>query len=50
VQGLSSDCADVSPYAAELAVAMRGETLPAQEAGCGFRVPTLAAIRRREAR
>jgi hypothetical protein len=41
-------CSHVSPYAAELARAMGGEAL--QEPNqCGFRVPTLAALRRREA-
>jgi hypothetical protein len=50
VHGVSRDCADVSPYAAELAVAMRGEVLLERNGFCGFRVPTLAAIRRREAR
>jgi hypothetical protein len=41
-------CADVSPYAAELARAMGGEALEGPNE-CGFRVPTLAALRQREA-
>jgi hypothetical protein len=39
---------DESAYLAEAAQAMGGETLPGD--GAGFRVPTLAAIRRREGR
>jgi hypothetical protein len=46
--GVSRDCADVSPYAAELARAMGG--LSERADVCGFRIPSLAAIRRREAR
>lgn len=41
------DLAALSPYAAELAAAMGGELLPD---AFGFRVPTLAALRRREGR
>jgi hypothetical protein len=39
--------AEFSPYAAELARTMGGETL---EASCGFRLPSLTTLRRREAR
>lgn len=46
-EAASAPCADVSPYAAELSRAMGGEPL---EGHCGFRVPTLTALRRREAR
>jgi hypothetical protein len=48
VDGLTNRCGDVSPYAEELARAMGGEPLAGQ--ACGFRIPTLAAIRLREAR
>lgn len=47
VDGASAACAELSPYAAELSRAMGGEPLEGQ---CGFRLPTLAALRRREAR
>jgi hypothetical protein len=47
VEGTSAACAELSPYTAELSRAMGGEPLEGQ---CGFRVPTLAALRQREAR
>jgi signal transduction histidine kinase len=49
--GAKPRCEELSPYAAELSRAMGGAPLErdAQER-CGFRVPTLAALRRREAR
>jgi hypothetical protein len=52
VEGLGRKCGDVSPYAEALARAMGGEPLAGGEAGkaCGFRVPSLAGIRLREAR
>ena len=49
LNGPGSPSARVTPLVSELAVAMGGEPLRPQE-GCGFRVPTLAAIRRREGR
>ena len=49
-QGVNRECANVSPYAAELARAMGGQPLSEGAEGCGFRIPTLAAIRRREVR
>lgn len=47
VEGASAAAAEVSPYAMELSRAMGGGPLEGQ---CGFRVPTLAALRQREAR
>ena len=47
VDGVRTPAAQLSPYAGELAHAMGGEPL---ENGCGFRLPSLSALRRREAR
>lgn len=49
LNGPSAPSVRVTPFVSELAVAMGGEPLRPQE-GCGFRVPTLAAIRQREGR
>jgi hypothetical protein len=54
VEPAKARCAEISPYAAELSRAMGGQPLSedrSEQGGqCGFRVPTLAALRRREAR
>src|SRR6185503_3794009 len=42
VDGLAQRTEELSPYAAEITRALGGETLTR---GCGFRVPTLAALR-----
>jgi len=47
VEEIRAPTAEVSPYAAELARAMGGETLGTS---CGFRLPSLTTLRRREAR
>jgi hypothetical protein len=47
VDGVRGVTAEVSPYAAEVAKAMGGDVLGE---GLGFRLPSLAALRRREAR
>jgi len=47
VEGVEAPTSALSPYTAELAMAMGGEAL---ENRLGFRVPTLAALRQREAR
>jgi hypothetical protein len=47
VEGVEAPTSVLSPYTAELAMAMGGEAL---ENRLGFRVPTLAALRQREAR
>lgn len=46
--GIDARVEALSPYAAEMATAMGGESL--QDGACGFRLPTLAAIRQREGR
>ena len=48
VDGCDARTEDLSPYTAEMARAMGGE--PLDNDACGFRLPTLAAIRRREGR
>jgi hypothetical protein len=47
VEGIDAPTKELSPYTAELAVAMGGEAL---ENRSGFRLPALAALRQREAR
>jgi hypothetical protein len=47
VDGVRAATAELSPYTAELASAMGGEVL---REGLGFRLPSLAALRLREAR
>lgn len=47
VQGIDANTEELSPYAAAMALAMGGAVLDGE---CGFRVPSLAAIRRREGR
>jgi hypothetical protein len=47
VEGVAARTSELSPYTAELATAMGGEAL---ENRLGFRLPTLAVLRQREAR